>query len=1422
MPARWVWRRQRLLVAPCLPEREPSDKSSIAEDLDDVGASSFAHQMVPPQRSTVGDSAAHDAGVDRKTNLFLTCMELRTPDFMNALVVATRQDRPAILERLTVNTPSLIPALGDAEEANSLQPSSLLHYAAESSAHAVMPWLLTQSVPVGSRNHRGETPLHAASRVGNVRGLAMLLRAGADVHATNDNGDSALHIVLKSLHEGGGRAQVLERLLILNVALDAENMVGQRPADLTDDPTTLERLAKEADFRVQFPLHRIARANDVSGFDAWLTDTLACATLDSGARIERAISCIDMDGKTVVLHAIEALDPYATDQVLARLMPYCTLECLLLQDKTGRSAEEYLLEKDVMCKGDVTNAALIAAVDAVCRKTKRALNFGHNIKRLQYGTPPLVCCGACTGVRQSAHSTSTLAQLAADEKWIELEGRLEAGTNVDDLNDYDTKGYTVLHHCCAKRNLPNLKLLLKLPGLHIDCTTRDGGKTALAMAEAQNEDDYVERLLQAGAHHGFLEPFSAKRVLEIHKRGSECEYLRCNCWEMAARYPAFYLARVLSVDDMKKHLQYNDTPLHVAARKSLPIAVFKTLLARDDIDVDGVTTEDETALMIVAGNGKLEHVELLLNHGANIDLADFRHRTAIVRAGRKGHRAVVERLLELFADMPAVKGHRAYFGDEIHTLLEKELVLRDNSPAYREHLAQRLVTKTTYEVFSKHGFSEAIACSPAIATAFLDDCICMSRHDATFTNLDLVYGLDCRSSALYTVLNLNLKDPDEMFAAQKACLEHVVFRRLLEIKWELFGRRMYVERLLMHILLLVTMTISSILFGDVPPSSTSFGIGLTTALLAVVGLVAAQGLRPRRFARLRAKMPSDRHVRWCLVGWTIAVTATLTALFVHFADELHIDAWFARFNNAVLAATTVYFIVNEVYEIKAVGRIKYISSSMNVVQLVAYGLILGVFVAMKLGWLPASTQVQVGFGALLALVLWVFSLQFLEVVSSASYLLPMMAHLFGDIWNFFLIFGIFQIGLTLIFYQLFVLKPDAAFSSLGQSFMSTYFVTFGQVPLSSLDTFTNTADVSGSYDTLYIGTAILMMAHSAIMVVVLLNVLLAMMNQTVEGSLANAKAQALISYAQSILRLEGAMNLSEKETMELMHLVDDRGKRILHPIFTTSVPKASLGIVPEQADALMQNTSHRVSWIEHMDALDKVVESQMAFVRNSLEHVGHFTDLDVSAVFGGELNVLASKQKTVKEAIELARRSRGQFKEHVLGNLNDRVSKQLRLCKAQIANLWRRIDETEPLSDHDQCMLLFQLNQRVAIDVHLTTMTDAMTRAIADVAKVELSTPGDDDAEATSARFAYTPTAPDPLTNEVARLQQELSTLKETTEKEIAELTTREEMKVAAVAVAKDKEMAELRAENKAIAAKLDTILALLARNTPTTNVLDP
>ncbi|OQR90153.1 hypothetical protein ACHHYP_05770 [Achlya hypogyna] len=167
------------------------------------------------------------------------------------------------------------------------------------------------------------------------------------------------------------------------------------------------------------------------------------------------------------------------------------------------------------------------------------------------------------------------------------------------------------------------------------------------------------------------------------------------------------------------------------------------------------------------------------------------------------------------------------------------------------------------------------------------------------------------------------------------------------------------------------------------------------------------------------------------------------------------ESWFPPFNHALLSATVVYFLWQEVKEMRSSGW-TYLSSRTNVAQLLMYLSILGVFVPMKFGLIDAAFELQVGFGGFITLVLWMLSLQFLEVVQSASYLLPMIADLFGNILNFFILFAVLQVGFTLTYYQLFRRQDgDAAFNSVGQSFLTTFFVLFGQVPLGSLDVIAN-------------------------------------------------------------------------------------------------------------------------------------------------------------------------------------------------------------------------------------------------------------------------------------------------------------------------------------------------------------------------------
>ncbi|KDO16800.1 hypothetical protein SPRG_17710 [Saprolegnia parasitica CBS 223.65] len=136
-----------------------------------------------------------------------------------------------------------------------------------------------------------------------------------------------------------------------------------------------------------------------------------------------------------------------------------------------------------------------------------------------------------------------------------------------------------------------------------------------------------------------------------------------------------------------------------------------------------------------------------------------------------------------------------------------------------------------------------------------------------------------------------------------------------------------------------------------------------------------------------------------------------------------------------------------------------------------------------------------------------------------------------------------------------------------------------------------------------------------------------------------------------------------------------------------------------------------------MQTLDKVVMDQVGFVVDGLDHVSHFTDLNVREVFAREFDVLATAQQQLLGAIEVARRSRGQFKKDILAKLEKRTSKDLRELQSQLLGVWNYKDEPNAVNAHDKCAMLYQIIQRTTLEVLLTKVTDTILVAMAEVSR---------------------------------------------------------------------------------------------------------
>ena len=80
----------------------------------------------------------------------------------------------------------------------------------------------------------GVTPLMAAARGDDLEGVAVLLAAGADVNATNEEGDTALILACRA-----GNAGIVKLLLQHNADVHAENDQGSSALTACRDTSNL-------------------------------------------------------------------------------------------------------------------------------------------------------------------------------------------------------------------------------------------------------------------------------------------------------------------------------------------------------------------------------------------------------------------------------------------------------------------------------------------------------------------------------------------------------------------------------------------------------------------------------------------------------------------------------------------------------------------------------------------------------------------------------------------------------------------------------------------------------------------------------------------------------------------------------------------------------------------------------------------------------------------------------------------------------------------------------------------------------------------------------------------------------------------------------------------------------------------------------
>ena len=491
-------------------------------------------------------------------------------------------------------TPLMIAAVANARQAaealiagragvdtkNSKNGGQPLYYAARNDARDTAELLLAKGANIKATDSDGETPLHHAARKDARETAELLLAKGANIKATDNNGNTPLH------HAALGNAHAIAELLLDRGGdIGATNNIGSAPlhqAAWNDARETAELLlAKGANIKAtdsdgETPLHHAARK------DARDTAELLLA---KGANIKAT----DSDGETPLHHAAR---------------------------KDARETAELLLAKGANIKATDNNGNTPLH--------HAALGNAHAIAEL------LLDRGGDIGATNNIGS-APLHQAAWNDARETAELLLAKGANIKAT---DSDGETPLHHAARKDARETAELLLA-KGANIKATDNNG-YTPLHLAAMGNAHAIAELLLDRGGDIGTT-------------NNSGYTPLHVAAWKNARETAELLLAKGANTKATDNN---GYTPLHLAAWKNARETA--ELLLDRRADIGAANNNGSTPLHYAAGKDARETAELLLDRGANIEARDNDGSTPLHYAALGNARATAELLLDRDAQVNAI------------------------------------------------------------------------------------------------------------------------------------------------------------------------------------------------------------------------------------------------------------------------------------------------------------------------------------------------------------------------------------------------------------------------------------------------------------------------------------------------------------------------------------------------------------------------------------------------------------------------------------------------------------------------------------------------------------------------------------------------------------------------------------------------
>ena len=523
--------------------------------------------------------------------------------------------------------------------------------------------------------------LHEAVRRGSEQCFRILLKGGADVHATNVYGESLLVTALNA-----GRRPMVEALFeegyevdrAVGNSLDTGQVVPLHLAIMRNQPEMVELLLKHGanseftDVDRDTPMISAANAEsmDIVKLLIKYGGSVNAVGFEGNTSLHRAVEMNNTELLVCLLGAKPRVDVQNEHGNTALLLAceFGYLECAELLMEAGA--------KPGVVNNGHQNALHLSVMDGNMDIIRLLLASDLNPDAVDLsGNTALILAAFLKHESVCLH----LIDRGAD---ISLQGE---------------SGHTVAHWAAAHGLIELLKALIAHPKVVIDIEDANGD-TPILLAAQNTHYDCVRLLIQAGA--------------DPSRQGTKG--YNCLHWAAIKGSPDEPFQAILQkIADVNAKDEKENTPLVLAALNSR-YSLMQALLDRKECNVNAQGEEGRNALHWVSDKGHHDMVWQLLKKEASEDIADDNIDTPLILATKGKHADVVEELLNYGANPNIVdsKGrtplHWACIEnhiDIVNILLCAAIVIdtADNAGDTSIHLASRAHHDKVVEALLKVG-----------------------------------------------------------------------------------------------------------------------------------------------------------------------------------------------------------------------------------------------------------------------------------------------------------------------------------------------------------------------------------------------------------------------------------------------------------------------------------------------------------------------------------------------------------------------------------------------------------------------------------------------------------------------------------------------------------------------------------------------